>query len=252
MDPQNYSYPPVPQNTNQPKKRLGFIAIVAVVIVIVLGAILFLKPHQPATSSTKFGINTITPSQTSVTTQTTTMAIKFNRSLAIGSATVVASPNIIAATNISGDALNLAFKPRTLIAQKTYTITIKNLSSSSGDQLATQQLSFAPSFAPPTTTGQDTLTDVGLSDDQVISIMNYISQFDPWAKTVTIDDATLRHFKLNPTDAWSPWAVGFTANIDGANYYIVGSYYDTEHIQLKVSDPVSGRQLFTAGTPGTI
>lgn len=252
MDPQNPGYPPVPQNYNQPNKRLGLIAVVAVVVVVVLGAVLLLNSHQPGGPNGKFSISTITPGQTSVNTQTTAMAVKFNRSLATGSATVVSSPDIIAATNISGDTLNLAFKPRTLVTQKTYTINIKSISSSAGDQLTNQQISFTPSFAPPTITGQDALTNVGLSNDQVINILNYLSQFNPWAKTVTIDDATLKHFKLNPTDAWSPWAVGFTTNIDGANYYVVGSYYDTEHIQLRISDPVSGQQLFTAGTPGSI
>ncbi|HEY2004285.1 MAG TPA: hypothetical protein VGH44_04185 [Candidatus Saccharimonadia bacterium] len=250
MDPQNPGYPPVPQNSNQPS-RLGLLAGLAVIIIVILAVVFFLKPPQPTPATAKFSVSTITPSQTSVTTQTTAIAIKFNRSLATGSASVASNPEVVSATSISGDTLTLTLKPRTLISLKAYVISVKSISSTTGDQLTNQQISFTPSFAPPTTTGQDALTNVGLSNDQVINVMTYISQFDPWAKAVDINDGSLRHFRLNPSDAWSPWAVSFTADIDGTNYTVVGNYYDTEHIQIKISSP-SGQQLFTAGTPGSI
>lgn len=248
------SYPATSPDGKQSNTRLLLITLGVVVVVIIIAILLFLKPNQSGSNTTtgKLRITGTIPDTTSVATQSDELVINFSEPLRSGSASISSDPQIISGSLISGDALTINFTPKTLKAGSKYTITIKSISSTSGDQLTNDQLSFIPSVQAPAVSGDDALSNIGLSTDQVNSIELAIAQFNPYAKAVTINTASVKHFRSNPTDAWSPWAVSFSATIDGANYTVVGSYFDAQHIQTKVLDPASGQQLFVTGDPGSI
>ena len=253
MNPNELSgYPDNSPSGNQSNTRLLLIALGVVVVVIIIAVLIFLKPHQPGGSTGKLSITGTNPDTTAVATQTESLAISFNQPLQSGSASVSADPGIITGNNISGDTLTLNFAPKTLKAGSKYTVTIKSIKSVSGDELTDDQLSFIPSVQEPNTTGEDSLSNIGLSTDQVTSVIMAVAQFDPYVKNEDINVSTIKHFRLNPADAWSPWAVSFSVSVDGTNYNVVGSYFDTQHIQVKIFDPASGQQLFVTGDPGSI
>jgi hypothetical protein len=238
-------------------KRLLLLGL-GVVVIIALGVVAYFNQHQttgnhPTTAAItpdKLSITSTDPDVASVTTLTQSLAINFNLPLTAGSATVTASPQIISSTSITGKTLTLTLTPKTLLDAKTYTITIKSISSTSGKSLTNKQITFVPAYSAPTTSGQEALSNVGLSDDQVSSLYTYLSKFNLWAQNVAVDPATVRHFRENPADAWSPWAVSFTVNIDGTNYKAVTDYFDTEHIRIKLSN-LANQQVYTAGDPGS-
>ena len=255
MSPEeNYSYPPSLPDDNQFKKRLRLLLVLAIVLVVVIAAFAILNPHKKpgaTTRTTTFSITGIVPGIGGITTQTSSMGINFNMPLKTNSATVTSSPSIITATNITGNMLTLTFVTKTLVSTKHYDITINSISSTTGKRITKQLISFTPSFAGPATSGGDALINIGLSTDQVNSLFADVSQFNPWAQNVVIDQSTIKHYLENPSDAWSPWAVSFSMNVDGTNYNVVGDFNNTESIQVNIYDPATNQQLFTTGSPGS-
>jgi hypothetical protein len=239
-------------------KRLRLALILLAVVAVILGALaLARKPagnSSPITSKPDPKVLSITstvPDLATVANTTPSMAVIFNLPLESGSASVTSDPQIISSTSIKGNTLTIIFTPRTLLNAKTYTITIKGLNSTTGVHLTDPKtLTFVATSNPPTTSGQEALSSVGLSEDQVNSIYTYLSQFNLWAQNIAVDPASVRHFRENPSDAWSPWAVGFTVNIDGTAYKAVTDYYDTEHIRIKLNN-LANQQVYTAGDPGS-
>lgn len=255
MSPEEtYSYPPSSPDGSQPKKRLRLLVLLAIVVVIVLGALAImvsLKSTPKTTETTEFSITATTPGVKQVTTQTPSIAINFNRPLETNSASVASSPSIITSTSTTDNTLTLTFAAKTLVSAKKYTITINSISSTTGERLTDQLLTFTPTFVGPTTSGGDALINIGLSTDQVNSLFTYISQFDPSAQNVVIDESSIKHYMESPNDAWSPWAVSFSMNVDSTNYKVVSDFDDTEHIQVTIYNATSNQQLFTAGSPGS-
>ena len=256
MGPQE-NHIPSPPGDNQFRNRKRLLIFLAIAVAVLLVVLAFLGRHQPTPSATNttnnaFRITTITPDIKHVTTQTTSLTIDFNKSLEAGSATIGSNPSIISGSTVTGNTLTLTFPAKKLLNSLTYTITINGIGSTSGDRLTNQVLTFTPKFVAPTITGEDALVNEGLSTDQANSLSTYIGQFDPWAQNVAIDESTIRHYQEDPTDAWTPWAFGFSMNVDGTNYNVVADFYDTEHVQVKISVPSTGQVLFTAGSPGSI
>jgi hypothetical protein len=168
------------------------------------------------------------------------------------SVSLTSSPAIIASSGVVRGTLTINLTPNTLSAAKTYTITIKSVSSLSGIQLTNQKLSFTPAFKAPSFDGESTLYDAGLTNSQVGDLNAYISQFNPWATTVAVDPATVDHHRDNPNDPWSPWDISFSVSIDGIAYQAVTSYGNINSIQLKIFNSTGvGQPLFIAGTVGT-
>jgi len=248
------SYPAAgPEGGNQSNTRLLLIALGVVVVIIIIAIMVFLKPHQSGSNTGgKLSVTGTNPDTTAVATNSDSLAISFSEPLQSGSAQVSSDPKIITGSSISGDTLTLKFPPKTLKSGSRYTITLNSIKSTSGSELTNDQLSFIPSIQEPTTSGEDSLLNVGLSNDQVHNIVMGIAQFDPYAKEEDFNSSTIKHFRLNPSDAWSPWAVSVTVAVDGANYNVVSSYFDTQHVKVQVLDPATGQQLFTTGDPGSI
>lgn len=249
MNPQdNYGLPAtqVEPNDDSFKKRLRLLAILLVVIVIVFGTIFFFT-HQ-----TPLQITSTNPSLSTITTQAPTLKLTFNMPLAAKSASVTSNPSIVTDSSVSGSTLTLTLKEQTMLILHTYTINLQNLRSISGRKLKNGQVSFSPKFATPFITGEESLKSIGLTDQQVTDINNYNAQLSPWAQTVEVDTGSIKHYMLNPSDPWSPWAVSFTESIDGNNYNVVGSFYNTQDIQVTITNPSTNTQVLSAGTTGSI
>lgn len=249
MNPQdNYGLPVTQAEPNDDsfKKRLRLLAILLVVLVVVFGVIFFFT-HQ-----TPLKVTSTNPSLSSITTQAPTLKLTFNMPLAASSASVTSNPSIVTSSRVSGDTLTLTLKERTMLILHTYTINLQNLRSMTGRKMKNAQVSFSPKFATPFITGEDSLIGIGLTNQQVTDINNYNAQLSPWAQTVEIDTGSIKHYMLNPSDPWSPWAVSFIESIDGYNYNVVGSFYNTQDIQVKITDPSTNTQVLSAGTPGSI
>ncbi len=248
MNPEgNYGTAPDPSD-DQFKKRLRLL-VVLVVVMIVVFVVLAIVGHNKA--ATKFAVTRTTPTVLNVNTQTPSLSIVFNEPLAANSASVGSNPSIITGSSISGSSLKLTFAPKTLATSKTYFITIKSIRSSTGQQLTNTQISFKPSLGMPNFTGEDALTNIGITTTQLNDINTYVAQFNPYAQTATIDPSSIKHYQVNPSDPWTPWAVGFSMNLDGTNYTVQGAFYDTQDIQVKITDPSTGNQVYTAGSPGS-
>lgn len=249
MNPQdNYGLPVtgVEPNDDSFKRRLRLLGILLVALVIVLGIIFYFANQKP------LQITSTDPSLTKITTQAPTLKLNFNMPLSASSASVTSIPSIIVNSSVSGNTLTLTLKEQTMLVLHNYTIDLANLRSTSGKKMKNAQVTFSPKFAAPFITGEEGLKSIGLTDQQVSDINTYNSQLKPWAQTVSIDTSTIKHYMLNPSDPWSPWAVSFTENIDDVNYNVVGSFYDTQDIQVKITDPSTGTQLLSAGSPGTV
>lgn len=245
---ENYTTSQDPEG-DQFKKRLRLLVGLVVVMVVVF-VVLAIVGHNKA--ATKFAVTHTTPTVLGVTTQTPSMTVYFNEPLASGSASVSSTPSIVTGSSISGNALKLTFASKTLQTSKTYFISIKSISSTTKQQLTNTQISFKPTLGMPTFTGEDTLVNMGITNAQVNNINTYVAQFSPYAQNVAIDTTSIKHYQLNPSDPWTPWAIGFSMSIDGTPYTVVGSFYDTQDIQVKITDPSTGNVVYTAGTQGSI
>jgi hypothetical protein len=249
MSPEeNYGFPANSQNPvgGRPKiwkRPLVLVGIVVVIIFVVL-ALLNYNKKPP------FSITAVSPTVSNITTKTPSMTIYFNQPLSGTGEAVTSSPSIISGVSVTGDKLELTFNSKTLLSSKNYTITVQSISSATGQRLTNKQLSFTPTYVPPTFTGEDALYNIGLTTDQANSVNTYIGQFKPWAQAVSIDQSTIKHYQENPSDPWTSWAVSFTMNVDGTNYNVVGDFNNPQSIRVKVFDPASNNQLFMAGDPG--
>lgn len=249
MNPKdNYGFPTTPEDPGDTKfkKRLKLLGILAVVLVIVLVVIMIIGNRKPLT------ITNYNPSLSVITTQAPALKLTFNMPLVSTSASVTSNPSLVASSTISGNTLTLNLKARTMLILHTYTITIKSLQATTGQKMTNKVISFSPKFAAPFITGEETLKGIGLTDQQVTDINNYNAQLSPWAQTIEVDTGSVKHYMLNPSDPWSPWAVSFTESIDGYNYNVVGSFYSTQDIQVEITDPNTNTQVLNAGSPGSV
>lgn len=249
MNPQdNYGLPVTQEEPNDDsfKRRLRLLAILFVVLVVVFGTIFFFT-HQ-----TPLQVTSTSPSLSTITTQAPMLKLTFNMPLKASSASVTSNPSIVTSSKVSGNTLTLTLKSRTMLILHTYTINLQNLRSTSGRKMKNGQVSFSPKFATPFITGEDSLKAIGLTDQQVTDINNYNARLSPWAQTVEVDTGSIKHYMLNSSDPWSPWAVSFTESIDGYNYNVVGSFFNTQDIQVTITDPSTNTQVLSAGTPGSI
>lgn len=250
MNPEEYytTTPSQDPGGDQFKKRLRLLIGLVVVMVVVFVVLAIVGHHKGST----FAVTHTTPTVLGVTTQTPSMTVYFNEPLAAGSASVSSTPTIVTGSSISGNSLKLTFAAKTLVTSKTYFVTIKSISSTTKQQLTNTQISFKPTLAMPTFTGEDALTNIGLTTTQINDINTDVAQFNPYAQTATIDTTSIKHYQVNPSDPWTPWAVGFSMNLDGTNYTVQGAFYDTQDIQVKITDPSTGSQVYTAGSLGSI
>lgn len=246
---ENYGATPPDPADAQFKKRLFLLGGLVIVLIVVF-VVLALVGHNKAANS--FAVGHTTPSVGNITTHSTSMTVVFNEPLAAGSASVSSTPSIVSGESISGNSLKLNFAANTLQTSKTYFVTIKSISSTTKQQLTNTQISFKPTLGMPLFNGEDALINIGLTNTQVGDINTYVAQFSPYAQAATIDTTSIKHYQLNPSDPWTPWAVGFSMTIDGKPYTVVGAFYDTQDIQVKITDPATGNQVYTAGTPGSI
>lgn len=242
----NYSVTAGSAGSESTSKRRRLLIILAVIIFIGLAVWIYFASQKP------LQLTSTDPILTKITTQAPTLKLTFNMPLAASSASVSAIPNIIVNSSVSGNTLTLILKERTMLTLHTYTLYLQNVRSTSGRKLKVPHVSFDPKFAAPFITGEEGLINVGLTNQQVSNINTYNSQLNPWAQTVAIDDSTIKHFQLNPSDPWTPWAVSFTENIDGTNYNVVGSFYDAQDIKVTITDTSTGTQVLSAGSPGSI
>jgi hypothetical protein len=249
MNPQdNYGFPVTPEDPGDTKfkKRLRLLGILAAIMVVVFIVLIIISNRKPLT------ITSYNPTLSVITTQAPTLKLTFNMPLVSTSASVTSNPSIITSSNVSGNTLTLNLKARTMLILHTYTITIKSLQATTGQKLVNKVVSFSPKFATPFVTGEEGLKSIGLTDQQVADINNYNAQLSPWAQTVEVDTGSIKHYMLNPSDPWSPWAVSFTESIDGYNYNVVGSFYNTQDIQVQITDPSTNTQVLNAGSPGSV
>jgi hypothetical protein len=226
------------------KRRLG---IIIVVVVLLLG-VLTLSSHL---GSPPFNIVGTTPKLKNMTTKARSLAVNFSQPISAKGLSITSSPSIVTSSNISGKTLTLRLAADTLLNTKTYVITIKSVSDTSGTQLLNQKLSFTPVHVGAVFVNEYALYSVGLSTNQASILNSYLSQFKPWASTVTVNTSSIKHYLDSPSDPWSPWDVSCTVSIDGTNYNVITSYDNTNSLQLKVFDPTSGNQLFAAGSVGS-
>lgn len=249
MNPnENYDYPVTSAGStdDSSRKRRRLLIVIAAVVVLGIAVWIYFASQKP------LQIISTDPSLTKITTQAPTLKLTFNMPLAASSASVTAIPNIVISSKVSGNTLTLTLRGHTMLVLHTYTLYLQNVRSTSGRKLKDPHVSFNPKFAAPFITGEEGLINIGLTNQQVSDINAYNSQLKPWAQTVSVDGSTIKHFQLNPSDPWTPWAVSFTENIDGTNYNVVGSFYNTQDIKVTITDPATGTQVLSAGNPGSI
>lgn len=254
MNPEQSNLPPFSSlgsfdspSSGRSKKPFIILAAGLVFLLVVLALFMLGKPSTKHTNTpAEFSMTGTSPSGYGITTQVTTLAVNFNRQLSSVKPSVTSNPSIISSTSVSGKTLTISFTPDKLTKNTRYSITIASISDTTGQRLTNQKLVFTPAFQPPTFTGESGLYDKGLSTDQVQSLESYISDFKPWASSVSIDQASINHYK-DRNSAFDYWHIAFTMDVDGTTYNVVTNYTATLKIQVIILDPASGNQLFEEG-----
>jgi hypothetical protein len=238
-------------------KRFRLLAILVGVAVVILVCVLAFSRHTSptakhnATAPTAFTVTGTTPQLNTLNTQSPSLTINFSKTLAAGSASITSNPHIITATSISGKTVTLTLTPRTMLNSKTYTVDIASISDTTGERITSKTLKFTPSFAGPIVSGEDILTNEGLSSVQLSSLNSYLAGFDPWAQNISIDPSSVKHYQVSQTDEWSPWAYSFAMTIDGAAYNVVCAFDDTEDLQVTINNASNNQQVFQTGSVGS-
>lgn len=98
--------------------------------------------------------------------------------------------------------------------------------------------------------GMDNLINVGVTNEQVTEMEQYIYQYKPNAKTVTVLAGSVSTGPRDP-NVVSPFVQNFKLSIDGTTYIAAISYMDLNNVELQIYDFSTGSQLFSAGTNGS-
>lgn len=172
------------------------------------------------------------------------ITINFNRDLSNKSLSITSNPSIITTTKIEGKklVLNLNAPSAPLDTNKTYTITIKNITSTKGESLTNKIISFKPKVldqskipkdqakallnrqAQPqpntklTFTGEDELINQGFTFDQISALEQTFRTFAPKAKAVEINTDTVTAQPADPNSDSGQFIYTFTVKVDNTTY----------------------------------
>jgi len=127
-----------------------------------------------------------------------------------------------------------------------------NHSNSSGPSPATTT-SNTTSTNPPTFTGESSLTDIGITSEQLTNMEQALQQYLN-ANNITpsnIGFGSLQKMPLDNTQSTPVWTVQFVVSIDGtAKYRATMKYFNITGVRLYLYDPTSNKLLYDSQNIG--
>ena len=247
-------------------KRLKLIIILVIILLAAwIGSILY--------RVSTFHVVKTNPSVGSVTTITPFLDVYFNRELSQSGLSITSSPQIILSHTVSGKILKLNLTSP-LQANKSYTISINAITDTAGKTLTNAHFTVTPSAVnynqlptdqqkailqrqeagsastAPSFIGTDALLNNGLSTVQVTAFQQDIQTFAQTNKidlrTVSIDSSSVTPGPLTSSGIFT---LTFSVAINNKNYNATIQCSGIVTIDLTLSDPTSGAQVFATGGP---
>lgn len=266
MEPQTgYTYSANQSGGPSRARRL----LMVVVLFVVVGAILV--GAQMYFTQSQFRMTGTDPLLTNVSYLSPSINATFNRTLSSKNISVTSSPSIVSSTSVKDKTLTIGFgSSKTLEANKTYTITIKSISDSSGKQLTNQVLKFTAkniaynklskqqqatvdtsrqqyiySKSSIDFSGDTVFLDDGMTAQQVeatrTAYFNFSQQINKRFGTVDINTNSI----VNSTPDATTTTLNYTTVIDGTNYS-TRLDFTASTIELYIYD-ADGGQIFDSG-----
>lgn len=254
-------------NTLNPRQKTWIVAAAGASVLIIL---VYLVYHFQ-----QFHIVRTDPPAGSFATYASVLFVDYNKPLDNTGISVTSVPNIISSFDVSEKRLTLHLGSP-VVAGSAYTITLKNVRSSSGDVIATDVLRFTGAYvpfdqlstdmqayitqnqdqAPPsrntiTYSGLDSLTDHGISSYQIDAMKQAIFLFGhnqgKMVKNVNLADNSIQVTPHDPNSASIYFSVSFALNIDGVTYNATLQYGDVTIVDLTLVSPTTKAVVYDSG-----
>lgn len=208
--------------------------------------------------------------------------VKFNRDLDSKNVSLDLDSAYTNGYSVNGKTLTINFKLGKLVSTRSYTITIKSISSKQGDKITNKKLTFTPkniayddlpdNLQKGVIAGQDqpsydvntygfdgieALLDEGLTTDQQQGLRQAVFNFSKQEKTefkqVTLYKASIVVQAPDPTSTTMTNTMNFTLGIDGKTYAAQLDYSKLTTIRLYLRDEQTNALVFDSQdiTPDT-
>ncbi|HEX2558112.1 MAG TPA: hypothetical protein VHK86_07300, partial [Nitrososphaera sp.] len=183
----------------------------------------------------------------------------------------MSTPQSIDSYYVKGKTIYINFKNPLSLGQK-YTLTIKTVSDTQGDEITNKILQFTPKNIAfkdlpsdqqaailrkkpqkadqnhaPSFSGMQAFLDNGLTTNQVDGLIEAFTKFSSAAKNIAIDSGSLSPGPHDPNSV-QPFTTNFIVRIDNATYKGVASYSDLDSIRLLLFNPANNAQVYDSGT----
>lgn len=262
MDQDSYTQTnPTQVNFRRKKIILAIVAVLAVLGIVLASLSNHVQPKQLKIVSTNPGLQ-------SVATVSPFLKVTFNNSLST-KGIEISGTKVVSSFSVSGETLTLNFK-EPFVAGRTYTVTIKKISDSSGGDLQNKQLTFKPKYVspqnlpkdqtqailnnqPPTPgsnvsySGLDDLLDYGITSAQEIDLEQAVAKFDPSVQSVSVNVSSISAVPHDPNSTSDSDSINFTVTIGDTKYttYTASvSYSDLTILELYLYNTKTGSLIY--------
>jgi hypothetical protein len=221
--------------------------------------------------SSKFHIVSTNPDTGNVASVSPFFKVNFNKRLLDKGYSVTSNPSITETPTVNGKTLTMDLDGP-LDTNQTYTITINNISDTSGNVLSSKTFTFTPkniasqdlpkdqaqrllkqqAARTPSKTnvafsGMDGFLDAGLSSTQLNNLEEAIYRYKTTEHTVTVDPNSIQPGPHNPNTSTS-FTLNFNIAIDSTPYKAAVVYSDLDSIDLHLFNPQSNVEVYNSGT----